>query len=115
VDVARAEEVAGERNIAVVAMHAEVEDIGERIVLGLETVGPDFFHKFLDVGRDRFEAERMESLAVQFAHLGADADAAAVPGCADRPDFVRQMAKAHRGAGMHRRRFLVTPEPDDDG
>jgi hypothetical protein len=77
-----------------VVMDAEVVDVREGIVLGLEALAGDLLHELLDVRGDRLEAECLEDLAVQLAHLRADADPATVLGCSDRPHTSREVAEA---------------------
>jgi hypothetical protein len=48
----------GERDVAVEVVDAEVVDVGERIVLGLEAVPSDLLDEFLDVGGDRPSARK---------------------------------------------------------
>ena len=83
-----------ERDVAMVAVDAEVVDVGERIVLRLEAIATDLLHELLDVRRNGLEAERAEDLAVEVAHLGANADAAAVVGTTDGPHAVREVPEA---------------------
>src|SRR5439155_840489 len=103
----RAPEMTAERDVAMVAVDAEVVDVGERIVLRLEAIATDLLHELLDVRRNGLEAERAEDLAVEVAHLGADADAAAVVGTADGP-----LAEAGGRAIVDRRGLLIPTESD---
>jgi hypothetical protein len=91
---AHAEKMSRERDVAVVAMHVEVERVGEGIFLRLEALGRDLLDVLLDVDRYRDEAERAQGFSLQCAHLGADAQPLAVGRAADRPHAVREMAKA---------------------
>ena len=54
----------------------------------------DLLHELLHVGGDRLEAQGPEDFPVQVAHLGADAEAAAILGRADRPHPVREVPEA---------------------
>src|SRR3982751_2986258 len=74
-------------------VYAEMKGVGQRILLRLKAVGAGLFHEFLDVDRDRLEAERGERLGVQLAHLRADAQTFAIGWRTDRTHAVREVAK----------------------
>src|SRR5204862_213680 len=79
----------------------------ERVVLRFKFSAADLLDKLLDVGRDWLETQRAEHFSVQFAHLRADADAAAIGGRADRAHAVREMAKTIVPKAQHTNRQRV--------
>src|SRR5574338_1632025 len=58
-----AEEMGAQRDVAVMAVNAKVVDVGEWIVLGIESRAGDAVEEVLDVRRYRHEAERAEDFA----------------------------------------------------
>ena len=77
-----------------VLVDPEVHEVGQRVLLGVDPAGPNRTRQLARVDRHRLEAERAEDLLVERVVLGADAQARAVRGSADRPGAVGEVADA---------------------
>jgi hypothetical protein len=86
--------MAGQRDVAVQLLHAEVERVRKRVFLRLEALAAALLDELLDIHGDRFETHRTQRFRMQRTHLGADADAFAIGRRADRAHPVRHVPKA---------------------
>src|SRR5258708_6586016 len=99
--------MSAERDVAVMIVDSEEINIRERIVLRVKFSAADLLDKLLDVGRNWLKTQRAKHLPVQFAHLRADADAAAIGGRADRAPAGREGAEAVVPEAPHANRQRV--------
>src|ERR1044072_7508347 len=88
------EDVPGQRDVAVIALYAEVKDVRERVLLCIEAIGRDVVDEVLDVRTDRLESDRGQCFPAQAAHLIANTNAFAVPRRAYGTPLVRHVANA---------------------
>src|SRR6476469_10264972 len=91
---AHTEDVAGQRDVAVIALYAEVKDVGQRVLLCVEAIGRDVVDEVHDVRTDRLESDRGQCFPDQAADLMANTNAFAVAGRAYATHLVRHVANA---------------------
>lgn len=84
----------GECNVGLMLMNAEIDNVGQRIFLGIDLVGLDRRNKVTHINGRWDKPKRAKNLLVKVIVQSAQTQAATIVSAQDRPFAVAEMAKA---------------------